>query len=434
MDGGNGTDWVSYQESDAGVTVDLTEGTGEGGHAQGDDISNVENITGSDYRDVLEGDSSVNILQGLDGDDELRGNGGDDVLEGGSGADQMDGGTGFDAVSYRASDEGVTVDLEEGTGEGGHAEGDALTSIEYVIGSDHEDAITGDSNANHLEGGDGDDDLIGGDGADRLDGGDGIDYVSYWGSDTGITVNLEDGTGKGGHAEGDVIVDIERVVGSHHRDVLIGDDGNNFLAGLGGNDELRGGNGNDWLTGRAGADRLDGGNGIDWVYYRTSEAGVTVNLKDGTGKGGYAEGDVIIDVENIQGSDYGDVLIGDNDNNSLRGRDGDDELRGNGGDDRLFGEAGADRLNGGEGADRFYGDEGADIFVFAAGHGDDRILDFTNGEDQIDLSAFNLPGFDDLTISSESNNVTIDLSEHGGGTILLLGFDIANLDATDFLL
>ena len=159
-----------------------------------------------------------------------------------------------------------------------------------------------------------------------------------------------------------------------------------------------------------------------------------MNLKDGTGKGGYAEGDVIIDVEHIQGSDYGDVLIGDNDNNSLRGRDGDDELRGNGGDDRLFGEAGADRLNGGEGADRFYGDEGADIFVFAAGHGDDRILDFTNGEDQIDLSAFNLPGFDDLTISSESNNVTIDLSEHGGGTILLVGFDIANLDATDFLL
>ena len=303
-----------------------------------------------------------------------------------------------------------------------------------MIGSDHEDAITGDSNANHLEGGDGDDDLIGGAGADRLDGGKGVDWIKYWSSNTGVTVNLEKGTSEGGDAEGDVIVDVENVMGSHHRDVLTGDDGDNILQGLPGNDQLQGKGGNDWLNGGDGADKLDGGEGIDWVLYSFSETGVNIDLHNGTAEGGNAEGDVIVNVENIRGSNYADLLIGDNGVDELRGRDGDDNIQGNGGDDRLFGEAGADRLNGGEGADRLYGNEGDDIFIFNVRHGDDRIFDFTNGEDQIDLSAFSLSGFDDLTISSESNNVTIDLSEHGGGTILLVGFDIANLDTTDFLL
>ena len=161
---------------------------------------------------------------------------------------------------------------------------------------------------------------------------------------------------------------------------------------------------------------------------------MTVNLEDGTAQGGDADGDVIANVESIRGSGHGDVLTGDDNTNSLRGYDGDDELGGNGGDDWLYGNAGDDRLDGGGGIDRMYGNEGSDIFIFSTGHGDDSILDFTDGEDRIDLSTFNLAGFDDLTTSSESNNVMIDLSEHGGGTILLVGFDIANLDATDFLL
>ena len=434
MDGGSGIDWVSYQESDAGVTVDLTEGTAEGGHAQGDVMTNVENLVGSGYADVLTGDAAANTLQGLDGDDELRGNGGNDVLEGGAGADQLDGGAGVDAVSYRDSDAGITVNLAGGPGEGGHAEGDVMTGIENVIGSGYDDRITGDDTANRLEGGDGDDqlrggggadrleggdgddDLQGGGGADRLDGGEGTDWVKYWRSDTGVTVNLEEGSGKGGDAEGDVMMDIEHVLGTSHNDVLIGDNGHNYLDGLDGNDELRGNDGDDWLTGRVGADRLDGGGGFDWVSYWSSDAGVTVNLEDGTAEGGHAEGDVIVNFENIQGSDHGDVLVGDNGVNYLWGLDGDDEIQGNGGDDRLSGGA------------------GADIFIFETGHGYDTIHDFTDNEDRIDLSAFNLSGFDDLTITSIPGRLKIDLSEHGGGDILLRDFDMADLDATDFIL
>ena len=80
------------------------------------------------------------------------------------------------------------------------------------------------------------------------------------------------------------------------------------------------------------------------------------------------------------------------------------------------------------------GGTGADTFSFAPGHGNDTITGFTNGEDSIDLSDFaTISDFSDLTITSDANGVTIDLSAHGGGTILLQGFAIADLDAADFM-
>ena len=409
LDGGSGIDWVSYSGSTAGVTVDLAARTAQGGHAQGDVIFGFENLLGSGFDDILRGDDASNVLHGLDGadelygkdgDDELRGNGGDDVLEGGVGADRLDGGTGVDAASYQDSDAAIRIELAYGTGEGGHAEGVVLVSIENVIGSDFDDVIRGDDGANRLTGGNGNDWLVGGSGADRLDGGVGVDWIDYWSSDTGITVNLAEGSLEGGDAQGDVIVNIENVQGSHHDDVLTGDSGNNTFNGL------------------DGADRLDGGEGSDWVSYGWSDTGVTVNLKDGTGEGGHAEGDVIVNIEHVEGSRHDDVLIGDSGDNGLIGFDGNDQLSGNEGDDVMLGL------------------DGDDVFVFEAGHGDDSILDFADGEDKIDLSAFNLSGFADLDLSSDTSvpsGTIIDLTAHGGGTINLSEFDIANLDETDFL-
>ena len=433
------------------MTVDLRNNTVSGGHGEGDVITNVENITGTNYRDVLRGDSGANTLQGLDGDDDLAG---------GAGADRLDGGGGIDWIRYLASDTGVMVNLEQGTGQGGDAEGDVIVDVEKIEGSHYRDVLVGDNDDNGLAGREGDDDLRGnggrddleGDaGADRLDGGAGSDWIIYWGSDAGVKVDLEQGTGEGGHAQGDVIIDVENVMGSRYSDELLGNNEANFLQGL------------------EGADRLDGGGGIDSVGYWHSDAGVTVNLEAGTGKGGEAEGDVITDVEDVTGSRHRDELRGDNGPNFLDGRSGDDALYGNGGDDELWGGSGADRLEGGNGADKLYGNEdadrleggngadklyghegadrlvggggadklfgneGADVFIFAAGHGDDTIYDFRDNEDKVDLSAFDLAGFDDLTLSSASGGVTIDLTEHGGGTILLQNIDLAALDAADFI-
>ena len=426
LDGGEGIDWVSYSGSSAGVRINLAASTAGGGEAEGDALSAIENLVGSGYGDVLRGDGFANELHGLDGADELYGNGGDDVLQGGAGADRLDGGDGSDTLSYQDSDAGITVSLVEGTTEGGHAQGDVIRSIENVVGSDYEDVIRGDNGANHLIGGAGDDILHGGAGADLLDGGKGTDLIEYQASDAGVVVNLKEGTAEGGHAEGDIIIDVEFITGSQYEDVLIGDNNDNTLYGYEGEDDLQGEGGDDRMYGSAGADKLDGGEGSDGVSYWLSDTGVTVNLEDGTGQGGYAEGDVIVNIERIEGSSHGDVLTGDDDHNYL------------------YGLAGADRLIGGAGNDRLYGnaynlDEedrrgSVDVFVFDVGHGNDDIYDFVDNEDKIDLSAFGLSGFDDLVLFSDSFGVTtVDLSAYGGGTIKLFEFDIANLDATDFL-
>ena len=126
------------------MTANLINGRGEGGHADGDVLVNVEDLTGSAYADLLCGDGNANQLAGGKGDDELLGSGGDDILEGGpgadrldggAGADRLDGGAGADRVSYRGSDAGVTVNLKQGTATGGHAQGDVLVNVENVTGS-----------------------------------------------------------------------------------------------------------------------------------------------------------------------------------------------------------------------------------------------------------------------------------------------------------
>ena len=98
LDGGLGSDTASYQDSTAGVSVDLSANTTSGGTAQGDTIANIENVYGSAHADTLTGDAGANILTGDGGDDVLTGNAGDDTLIGGAGADSIDGGAGTDYV------------------------------------------------------------------------------------------------------------------------------------------------------------------------------------------------------------------------------------------------------------------------------------------------------------------------------------------------
>src|SRR3546814_4359380 len=116
---------LSYAGSAAGVTVNLATGTGTGGDAQGDTLSGIENLTGSDNDDVLTGDAGANVLDG---------GAGNDILTGGGGADTLIGGAGTDTASYAGYSGGVTVNLAPGTGPGGEAAGDTLTGIENVTG------------------------------------------------------------------------------------------------------------------------------------------------------------------------------------------------------------------------------------------------------------------------------------------------------------
>ncbi|WP_353861984.1 FG-GAP-like repeat-containing protein [Azospirillum formosense] len=223
-----------------------------------------------------------------------------------------------------------------------------------LLGGAGNDTLHGGSGNDTLRGEAGDDFLVGGTGADLLDGGTGSDSAGYYDSSAGVTVNLTL-TGpqvSAGDAGGDVLISIENLGGSLFDDHLIGNAGNNGLYGDAGNDTLDGGAGDDYLQGGAGADLINGGSGSDIAAYYNSSVGVTVSLTV-TGpqvSAGDADGDVLISIEGLSGSQYADLLTGDGNANYLEGNDGKDTLDGGAGNDTLRGGAGNDLLIGGAGS------------------------------------------------------------------------------------
>jgi len=133
-------------------------------------------------------------------------------------------------------------------------------------------------------------------------------------------------------------------------------------------DTIYGGPGFDTLESGPGPDYLDGGgDDLDKVSYLGSNAGVTVNLETGETSGGFAEGDTIVGVHILIGSNFGDTLVGDGDGNWLQGMGGNDLLEGGGGNDSLSGDDGNDSLFGGDDNDLLYGGDGADVLNGGAG-------------------------------------------------------------------
>ena len=315
IDGGEGADTAAYDGSAAAVTVNLGTSTATDGDAQGDTFTSIENLAGSAFDDTLTGDAGNNVLEGT------------------AGADVLDGGDGLDTAAYTHSSGAVRVNLLNGTNTGGDAAGDTITNIENVSGSRYNDTLTGDTKANRLDGGSGHDHLTGGAGADVLVGGPGNDAAYYASSAAAVTVNLLDGTGTGGDAEGDTLDSIENLSGSGHDDTLTGNAGNNVLEG------------------GAGADTLDGGEGIDTASYSGSASRVDVRLSGTVVNHGDATGDTLTGIENLIGSAHNDILAGDRQANALTGMAGNDLLWASSGDDFLKGGPGADRLVGGAGND-----------------------------------------------------------------------------------
>ncbi len=150
-------------------------------------------------------------------------------------------------------------------------------------------------------------------------------------------------------------------------DQLDGGDGNDTLNGGTGDDTLSGGDGNDTLIGGVGADAIDGGNGIDTASYNGSVGAVYIGLAPGFSAAGEAQGDTLVNVENLIGSAFDDVLMGNDGVNVLTGGAGEDYLDGLGGNDTLNGGLDDDTLNGGAGDDTLLGNAGADILNGGAG-------------------------------------------------------------------
>ena len=394
-----GTDTVTYENSAAAVRVTINATTGnEGGDAEGDRLFNVENLVGSGQNDRLFGDGGNNKLSGGAGDDRIVAGTGDDTVEGGGGGDTMDGDavtsteSGYaaaqvnsDTLSYESSSSGVTIDLSSqyavtstaeqqrghyATGTGGDATGDRFRGFENVTGGMGNDRLTGDGFNNIL---------IGGPGADRLDGGSpqttgagadnqfgtdddvmtpaDMDTVSYAGSDAGVTITFSevtrrvnnrdvtthDATGSGGHAEGDRLFNIDKVVGTAHNDTFIASktiaDGQTFDGGANATMD-------DPMTTRN--ETIDS----DTVSYATFNTAVQVYAAN--------HGVQFLNIENLTGGSGGDLLEGNARPNRLEGGAGADTLRGYDGADTFIGGAGNDTLDGGNGFDLLNGGAGAD--------------------------------------------------------------------------
>ncbi len=556
LNGGRGSDTASYADATSGVTIDLASGSADGTYAKGDTFISIENVTGSNHHDQLDGDGGDNVLRGggdndtlngHEGDDTLYGDDGDDVLIAGGGLDVLYGGSGRDEVSYADETHDIYINLQDGYG-GSYtpallgisltsSDKDVYDSIEDATGTDHDDIIVGSSGANRLNGLDGQDEFHGSGGADIIDGGDGTDTAIYWGSNSAIDVDLAAGTASGGHAQGDVLISIENLYGSdldgnilrgsevanrisshgnfdvietrggedrifitgenvqvsagaaddtvivenakNHTidgnegvdtlnfslgsgwateiltvdlelgtatlnrpssgeqssftfenfenivsfsigsDHLLGDGSANLLQSHYGEDTLEGRGGDDTLIGGTGADHLDGGEGVDTVSYETSYYSVNVSLRAGSGFGADAQGDTIVNVENVIGGSGDDVLEGD---------EGDNELTGNGGSDILNGGGGSDILTGGDDADTFI----FDLDYFADEHS--TITDFEAGVDQIDLRGHEyVSNADQVLANLEQVDPDTVVFTYGQASITLENTQVANITADDFL-
>ena len=170
-------------------------------------------------------------LAGTAASEVICGFGGDDVIDGGGGFDVIVGGSGIDDVDYSGAGGEITADLTANLVEEA-GDGDTIVGgIENVIGSDFDDIITGDANANFVQANDGKDTIEGGEGDDELKGGIGGDTMKGGGGD----------------------------------DEVLSQDGGDVLKGQGGNDdELSAGPGKDNLNGGGGnSDHCNGGGNSD---------------------------------------------------------------------------------------------------------------------------------------------------------------------------
>ncbi|NHK29698.1 hypothetical protein FF098_017460, partial [Parvularcula flava] len=318
-------DFISGLDGNDFIVAGGSDDTVNGGNGN-------DELRGEDGNDTLIGGAGHDILSGSWGDDIINGGGGGDTISAGGGNDTVDGGGGNDIIAASFGDDMID-------GGAGDDDIEATSGNNIVYGGDGNDVIRSVGYSNYSM------ELYGEEGDDTfyfsythygtIDGGDGFDTVSFEEAiqTTGAFVNtasnnylsIEEYRGSSGD---------DRFYGGDQADRFTGLVGNDQLYGGSGDDVLLGGDGDDTLRGDAGADTLSGGAGIDFVDYANGGSeGVTIDLRAGTGAGGYAEGDIISGIENIRGSWYNDTLLGTDGDNVFSYSGGSDVIDGRDGND-----------------------------------------------------------------------------------------------------
>jgi Ca2+-binding RTX toxin-like protein len=367
FNGLNGNDYIDGRAGDQdtvsyifaqSMVVNLSTGTATGSDGN-DTLIQIENVIGSSMGDTLTGNSGNNILDGGYGQDTLDGGAGNDTLIS-DGSDIVIGGDGTDTLQLST----YVVSPNTASLGGFYLLSDGIENLTFtgtgnsvLVGNQLGNEIRGGTGNDSLFGGIGNDTIYGGAGNDWLGGelgdntvfgGEGNDFVVYadkdYSANSGIIVNLETGTRTGGGGS-DVINGVEGIIASQFNDTLTGNTGNNYFEGLAGNDTI------------------DGAAGIDTLGYFVS-TGVVVDLESGkafdagTTLGNnpadtidFVRGqfqhvtppstanevgvDKLSNIENIIGSGFNDLLIGNDLNNQLEGRGGNDYIIGGAGQDTV---------------------------------------------------------------------------------------------------
>ena len=286
---GSGRDWVSYENSDAGVTILLNDGSSDatvsGGWATGDSLDyDIDNLIGSRFADTLTGDSGANSFEGGRGNDALTGGSGTDsyVFNAGDGTDTItdsggriyfDQGTNNDyaGATYTLSNGDLKLTVTKGS--------ETLNVIDfseiphaytfYTRSGDTDTRIpTSSLVIPPRQDGSESNPFLATSAADSFTASASGDWVSYAGSNAGVTIDLDStATVSGGWAAGDNLRYIDNLIGSRFADTLSGDSGVNTLRGEAGGDSLEGERGNDVLEGGGSFDTyvFNAGDGTDRV-------------------------------------------------------------------------------------------------------------------------------------------------------------------------
>ena len=363
-----GTDAITYQGT-SDVLIDLRAATlqyedGGGGFVSWVDGiiggytiaagAVIENAVGGDGNDSLRGNEVANTLDGGLGVDTLNAGDGDDHLIGGAGGDVFFGGEGVDTADYAASAEGVIISLlDADPATGGDAEGDRLSGIEILIGSEENDLLEGNADANTLTGAAGRDFLLGDAGEDLLYGGDGFDVVEGGaGADTLFGGGGEDGF------EADIVTWFFTTAPL------------TFVFDADG-----------WITDGSSAEITEDVIGDDFEGYAGADAHANT-----------------FDAAAVTGTTF---FLGGSQADTFFGGSGTDQLLGLAGGDVMYGSDGVDALIGEGGDDQLYGGADRDFFFFdAVNEGNDTIHDFETGLDRISFSGSGLAGLGDLSFSA----------------------------------
>ena len=386
-----------------------------------------ENITGTNYDD---------IIYGKGGNDILNGGNGNDVLFGGTGHDSLNGGAGDDTYIWNLNDGIDTISDSQGDNKIKFGTGIGINDLSFAKVDDNLRIIVKNNPSQ------------------------GIIIENYYSNNDGYkiaTIEFSDGS------EASVANIIGNLV-SLPNQIIEGTSDDDILTGGNGNDIINAGDGYNDITGGKGNDILNGGYDKDNYYYNLGDGYDIISDPYGRDKIIFGEGisqsdlffqkdgnDLFITIKNndndcirieqyfqndnnkieqleffngtvLNLSQGGLILNGTEYSENIDGTSYNDTIYGNNGNDSINGGNGADIISGGKGNDTINGGSGENTIIWNLGDDLDKVF-FSN----IDHLKFGEGiSFDDLTFYEEGNNLKIVVKGNPSQGVICQNFFYSN--------